>query len=81
MGPGTILLCKVNRIFIWGPLREAVLLHKWSVIFVFYCLVFYCVTLVCCVCLYFVFIIIFVTEVCERSLEKTLLSYVVLLLS
>ena len=43
-----------------------VLLRKWRVIFAFYCLVFYCVILVCGVCLYFVFIIIFVTEVFER---------------
>ena len=43
-----------------------VLLRKWRVILVFYCLVFYCVILVCCVCLHFAFVVIFVTEVFER---------------
>ena len=38
-------------IIIWGSFEGMVLLRKWSVILVFYCLVFYCVTLVCCVCL------------------------------
>ena len=36
---------------IWGSFEEMVLLRKWNVILVFYCLVFYCVILVCCVCL------------------------------
>ena len=60
---GTICLCIVSRILSW---IFEVLLCKWSVILVFYCLLFYCVILVCSVCLYFVFFIIFVTEVFER---------------
>ena len=55
-----------SRIFMLGHLRRMVLLRKWRVILVFYCLVFYCVILVCSICLYFAFIIIFVTEVFER---------------
>ena len=47
-------------------LKGMVLLCKWRVILVFYCLVFYCIILVCSVWLYFVFFIVFVTEVFER---------------
>ena len=66
MQSGTIHLCIVSHIFILGHLRGMVLLRKWRVILVNYCLVFYGVILVCSVCLYFVFIIIFVIEVFER---------------
>ena len=65
MQSGTINVCIVSHIFILGHLRGMVLLRKWRVILVFYCLVFYGGILVCTVCLYFVFIIIFVTEVFE----------------
>ena len=46
-------------------LKGMVLLCKWRVILVFYCLVFYCIILVCSVWFYFVFFIVFVTEVFE----------------
>ena len=63
---GIICLSIVSLIWSWF-LRVMILLRKWRVILVFYCLVFYCVILVCSVCLYFVSFIIFVTEVFERT--------------
>ena len=56
----------INILFYLGYLKGMVLLRKWRVILVFYCLVFYWVILVCSFYLYFVFFIIFVTEVFER---------------
>ena len=56
----------INILFYLGYLKGMVLLRKWRVILVFYCLVFYCIILVCSVWLYFVFFIVFVTEVFER---------------
>ena len=55
----------INILFYLGYLKGMVLLRKWRVILVFYCLVFYCIILVCSVWLYFVFFV-FVTEVFER---------------
>ena len=75
---GTIHLNIVGRIhylFIIDPLRGMVITRNWGVILVFSWLVFYCIILVCCVCLlvctlfYFIFIVIFVTEVFERPFE------------
>ena len=50
------------------PLRGLVLLLKWSNILVFFCLVFYCIIFFVRLfpCLYFIFIVIFVTEAFER---------------
>ena len=42
---------KLAVFIIWGSFEGIVLLRKWSVILVLYCLVFYCVILICCVCL------------------------------
>ena len=76
MRSGTIRLFIASRILILGHLRGMVLLCKCRVILAFYCLVFYCVILACSVCLYFVFIIIFVTEVFERpSGEDLVISF------
>ena len=62
-----------------GSLRGMVLLRKWSVILLFYCLVFYCVILVCCVCM--LVVICFSCYFCNWSFRKTLwrkLSFVML---
>ena len=54
-------------LFSRGSLREMVLFRKWSIILLFYCLVFCHIGLLCrLACLYFVFIISFVTEIFER---------------
>ena len=57
-------------------MRGVVLLHKLSVVLVFYYLVFYCVKLVCCVCwlVFTLFLLLFLLLKFSRSpLEKTLL--------
>ena len=52
MQSGTIHRCMVSCIFILVHLRRMVLLCKWRVILVFYCLVFCCVIWFCLFCLF-----------------------------
>ena len=67
-------------IFYLGYVKGMVLLCKRRVILVFYCLVIQCIILVCSVWLYFIFFIVFVTEVFERPCGENSSQYVVLLL-
>ena len=69
---GTIRLCIIiSRIYLLsgGSLMGMVLLRKWSVILIFYCLAFYFFILLCCVCLLActLFLSFFVTIVFERT--------------
>ena len=65
---GTIRLVIISRI-LSCIFEGIVLLRKWRVILVFYCLVFYCVILVCSVCLYFNY---YYYYFCNWSFRKTL---------
>ena len=65
MQSGTIHFCIVSRVYL-GSFKGDGITSQVEGYYSIYCLVFYCDILICRVCLYFIFIINFVTEVLKR---------------